>query len=171
MLRTSNISCTNGMQNVDIKCRSKQLTFFKSCRCCTKQNKDIHLTQGQWVFGAVERVSGKCFLTAVPDRSAATLESRILQHILPGTHIISDGWAAHCNLKDIGHGIYQDSFVRYMNFRIMCINEIVFMNDIENLWMRAKRKLHRQFGTSRELFPSYLTQFQYRETVGVANLF
>ncbi|KZS02743.1 Uncharacterized protein APZ42_000090, partial [Daphnia magna] len=29
--------------------------------------------EGVWVFGGVERISGKCFLVAVSDRSATTL--------------------------------------------------------------------------------------------------
>ena len=128
-------------------------------------------TEGHWVFGAVERVSGKCFLTVVPDRSAATLEPLILQHILPGTHIISDGWAAYRNLNDIGHGIYQHSFVVHERNFVDPHYPEIHMQNIENLWMRAKRKLRRQFGTSKELFPSYLKEFQYREMVGDANLF
>jgi len=43
---------------------------------------------GHWVFGGVERVSGKCFLVEVPDRRAPTLENLLVQHVLPGTHII-----------------------------------------------------------------------------------
>ena len=46
-------------------------------------------------------------LGVVPDRSAGTLEPIILQHLLPGTHIISDGWAAYCNLGLLANGIYQ----------------------------------------------------------------
>ena len=46
---------------------------------------------GHWVFGGIERGSGKCFLVEVPDRRAVTLKEAIMQYILPGTHIISDG--------------------------------------------------------------------------------
>jgi len=45
---------------------------------------------GHWVFGGIERDSGKCFLIEVPDRCAATLQPLIEQYILPGSHIMSD---------------------------------------------------------------------------------
>ena len=51
--------------------------------------------EGHWVFGAVEKRTRRCFLVEVPDRTAATLGSIIRRWILPGTHIISDGWAAY----------------------------------------------------------------------------
>ena len=41
-------------------------------------------------------------------------------------------------------------------------NPTIHTNNIENTWMRAKRKLKRQFGTSEELFPSYLAEFLWR---------
>jgi len=47
---------------------------------------------GHWVFGGIEKDSGKCFLIEVPDRYAATLQPFIEQYILPGSHIVSDGW-------------------------------------------------------------------------------
>jgi len=40
---------------------------------------------GLWVFGGVERESGKCFMQIVARRNARTLEPIIEQHILPGT--------------------------------------------------------------------------------------
>jgi len=86
---------------------------------------------GHCFFGGVERLSGKCFLVQVPDRRAPTFENLLVQYILPSTHIISDGWAAYANLDRIA--------------------EVV-----ENMWIRAKQKLKRQFGNSRDLFPSYL---------------
>ena len=50
-------------------------------------------------------------MVEVPDRTAATLEALILQHCLPGTHIISDGWAAYRNVAALQNGIYQHSVV------------------------------------------------------------
>jgi hypothetical protein len=38
---------------------------------------------GHWVFGGIERGTGKCFLVEVPDRRAATLEPLIQRFILP----------------------------------------------------------------------------------------
>lgn len=57
-----------------------------------------HYREGHWVFGWCERKTGKCFLIEVPDRSAPTLQAEILRHILPGSHFISDGWAAYANI-------------------------------------------------------------------------
>ena len=50
--------------------------------------------EGHWVFGGVERGSNRCFMVEVPDRTAATLEALIQRYILPGSHIVSDGWSA-----------------------------------------------------------------------------
>ena len=54
---------------------------------------------GQWVFGGVERGSGKCFLVPVKKRNAATLLPLIHEYILPGTTIYSDKWAAYNKIR------------------------------------------------------------------------
>ena len=38
----------------------------------------------------------------------------------------------------------------------------VHTEQVENMWKRAKRKLRRQYGMSRALFPSYLHKFVFR---------
>ena len=58
--------------------------------------------EGQWVFGGVERGSGKCFLVPVERRDSATLLQIIEEWILPGTTIISDCWKAYNCLEDAG---------------------------------------------------------------------
>lgn len=126
---------------------------------------------GHWVFGGVERESGKCFLVEVPDRSAATLEAKIVQHILPGTVIMSDGWAAYRNIGQLQHGIYDHSVVVHDRNFVDPDDSSIHTQNIENLWMRAKRKLKRQCGTSRTLFPSYLREFEFRSIVGTGNIF
>ncbi|KAK7507258.1 hypothetical protein BaRGS_00001193 [Batillaria attramentaria] len=117
---------------------------------------------GHWVFGGIERDSGKCFMVEVPDRSRATLEPIVLQYILPGSHIISDGWRAYGNLAQVGGGIYLHDVIVHDQHFVDPNNPTIHTNNIENTWMRAKRKLKRQFGTSEVLFPSYLAEFLWR---------
>jgi len=55
------------------------------------------------------RKSGKCFLVKVPHRHELTLLQLIERHIglLPGSHIVSDGWRSYINR--IHNGIYEHS--------------------------------------------------------------
>ena len=110
-----------------------------------------------------ERGSGKCFLVEVPDRRAVTLKEAIVQYILPGTHIISDGWATYAQIENINHGIYRlDVIVHHEHF-VDPNDDAIHTQNVENLWMRVKRKLRRQFGTSETLFTSHLHEFVWRE--------
>lgn len=62
--------------------------------------------EGHWVFGGVERRSGKCFVVEVPDRRAETLREILERWVLPGSHIISDGWAAYAHIDEWNNGVY-----------------------------------------------------------------
>ena len=42
---------------------------------------------------------------------------------------------------------------------------------VENFWMRAKWKLRQQCGTSESLFPSYLSEFMYRNRLRDLDVF
>jgi len=121
--------------------------------------------QGHWVFGGIERGLGKCFLVDVPDCTAATLQAKIRQYILPGSHIIADGWAAYANVCAIGGGIYMHKVVVHERHFVDPHDEDIHTQNVENMWMCAKRKLRRQFGTSRDLFPSYIHGFVFRNLV------
>jgi hypothetical protein len=48
-----------------------------------------HPVKGQWVFGGVERASGRTFLVPVPGRTADTLTNVIRVWIEPGTTLSS----------------------------------------------------------------------------------
>lgn len=63
---------------------------------------------------------------------------------------------------DIEDGIYMHSVVVHERNFVDPVDPEIHTQNIENLWMRAKRKLKRQFGTSRALFPSYLDEFAFR---------
>jgi len=55
--------------------------------------------EGQWVFGGVERETGKCFLVPVENRNAKTLITLITKWIKKGSIIISDCWKAYNSIR------------------------------------------------------------------------
>jgi transposase-like protein len=62
-----------------------------------------HPVKGQWVFGGVERESGKTFLLPVQDRTADTLMTIIRDWIEPGTTVIIECWGANHPLGSQGY--------------------------------------------------------------------
>ena len=90
-----------------------------------------------------------------------------------GSRIISDAWRAYHRLdeSDQGVAVYtHDVIVHQRNF-VSPQDESVHTQNIENTWQRAKRKLKRQYGTSEELFPSYISEFLWRNKFRNNNLF
>jgi hypothetical protein len=71
-----------------------------------------HPVKGQWVFGGVERESGRTFLVPVPDRTADTLMAVLDALIEPGTTVISDCWGAYRNLDTHGYTPHRKPYHR-----------------------------------------------------------
>lgn len=137
--------------------------FFKR-----KYNRG-RLRSAQWVFGAVERNSKKCFLVPVENRTKETLLEIIRQRIRPGTRIISDGWRAYRDL--VNDGNYEYSFVIHEDNFVSPNDPSIHTQNIENLWLHAKRLLRKQFGTTEELLLGYLYEFMFRNRYSKENLF
>jgi hypothetical protein len=73
-----------------------------------KYNKG-HPVEGNWVWGAVERIvdpntgqasAGRCVMVVVPKRDIPTLKPLILRFIKPGSYIISDCYSSYKGTKD-----------------------------------------------------------------------
>lgn len=126
---------------------------------------------GHWVFGAIERDSGRCFLAEIPNRNAQTLLALIEEHVLPGSHVMSDELPAYEDIGQINDGIYMHSVVEHKKHFVNPHDSDVNTQTIENLWMQAKRKLRRQCGTSEKLFPSYLHEFVFRNALRHTDIF
>ena len=65
--------------------------------------------EGYWVLGMVEQESNLCMTVAVESRSADVLIPIIAQHALPGTRVLTDGWAAYNQLpqhKAVNHRLH-----------------------------------------------------------------
>ena len=92
----------------------------------------------------------------------------MFRYILPRTIIMSDGWRAYGAIDQLNAGIYEHRVVIHEeNF----IDPNVHTQNIENLWMRVKRDLKYQFGTSQDLFPSYLHAFIWANKFKHSDLF
>jgi hypothetical protein len=86
----------------------------------------------RWVFGGVCRGSKDCFLVTVPDRTRQTLEAAIQAHVLPGTHLLSDGWASYGQIDRIGGGIFTHEVIIHEMFFVDPTDDQVHTQSVEN---------------------------------------
>ena len=116
--------------------------------------------EGHWVFGAIERATGHCIVQVVQDRTAATLVALVQQWMLPGTHVRRLGGVRRHQSTSRRHLL-----ARRRDPRAELCPPDIHTQNVECMWMRAKRKLKRQVGTSRELFTTYLREFMWLQPV------
>jgi len=91
----------------------------------------------QWVFGGVERESGKTFLVPVQDRTPDTLMTVISDWIEPGTTVISDCSVAYRDLE--AHGYTHETVRRTIGFVDQQTG--AHINTIKSTWHHAKAYL------------------------------
>jgi len=114
--------------------------------------------EGQWVFGGVERDSGRTFLVAVHDRSSETLSEIIKQWILPGTTVITDCWKAYDRLK------YERYDHLRVNHSISFVDEDTgaHTNTIESTWRHVKASLNPYNRKGEVCYIGALAEFMFR---------
>ena len=122
-----------------------------------KYNRGRALDQ-VWVFGAVERGTGKCFFQIVADRTERTLLEIIRERIKTGTTIISDMHRAYYNLSQYG---YNHLTVNHSQNFVDPLTG-AHTQTIESIWGALKQFLRR---IGRNLGPhieEYMAEFLYR---------
>ena len=119
----------------------------------------------QWVFGMVERRRGIASVIAVDDRKAETLLPIIQEHVVPGTTIHSDEWAAYNRMHALG---YHHRTVNHSQEFVA--EDGTNTNTIEGLWgnLRCEQRIRR--GTSKPLIQSRLDEFCMRTYVRKNNI-
>lgn len=125
----------------------------------------------RWVFGGVERGTGRCFAEVVENRSAATLLPLIEKWIAPGSRIVSDGWQAYNTIPEIQSNIYTHDIIVHQENFIDPNDADIHTQTIESFWNKVKRKWKRQNGTSAALFSSYVDEFVWRSYSNNMNIF
>lgn len=118
-----------------------------------------HRVEGVWVLGGVERTEArKMFAVAVPNRSAATLETIIDYHVRPGSIIYTDSWRGYLGLGQLNN--YQHYMVNH-SATFVDPTTGVHTNTIEGTWAAMKRRISARCRT-KELVEEHLDEFIWR---------
>ena len=107
------------------------------------------LIEGQWVLGGICRETREIFLVTLPKNKIdrQTLEPLTLEHVAPGSTIITDCWKAYDNLGAEG---FQHLTVNH-SYNFVDPTTGAHSNSVENLWWQIKPQLpdtHRQLDTA-----------------------
>ena len=118
------------------------------------------ISRGTWVFGLVERGSGRALAFRVPSRTRETLVAGLVQQFVgAGTTIISEKFFPYFNLNGLGyiHVIvnHSENFVDPFTG--------AHSNTIEGVWSQIKKKLKAMSGTLKSKLPRYLDEFNWRK--------
>ncbi|KAG0426477.1 hypothetical protein DMUE_5965 [Dictyocoela muelleri] len=110
-----------------------------------------------WVFGIVERETGKCFIKVIEDRKRATLEKIITSIVRESTIICTDQAKMYNSLNEIG----------YIHFNVCHKTNFVdpdtgaHTQTIESLWNHFKKKKHCDYGISKTRLVDYCEVFNF----------
>ena len=155
--RICSLKILNG--NVKLGGRGKTVEIDESMFGHKRKYNRGRVSKGTWVFGMVERDSGRALTFRVPDRSRETLVTRLVQEFVrPGTIIISDKFSPYFNLNNIG---YIHLMVNHSKNFVDPVTG-AHTNTIEGLWNQVKKKLKRMSGTFKDKLPGYLDEFNWQ---------
>ena len=100
------------------------------------KGKDMRKEQ-VWVFGMLDRKTGKIYFELVKKRDADTLLKIIYDHVLPGTQLHSDCWKSYERIKDLN----KEYIHKKVNHSVTFIApDGTHTNRIESLWNKSKIK-------------------------------
>ena len=142
--------------NVKLGDRGKMVEIDESMFGHKRKYNRGRISRGTWVFGMVERGSGR----ALANRTRETLVAGLAQQFVgPGTTIISDEFSPYFNLNSLG---YIHIMVNHSeNFVDPFIG--AHSNTIEGVWSQIKKKLKAMSATLKSKLPSYLDEFNWRK--------
>ncbi|KAF0763162.1 Myb DNA-bind 2 domain-containing protein [Aphis craccivora] len=131
--------------------KKKRLNFDESKFGRRKYHRGHHV-EGQWVFGGVERETGRCFLVPVEKRDKDTLLTIIKDWILPGTLIISDCWKFNV-FRGYSHLTVNHS-IEFKN------PESAHTNNIEGMWCHTNASIT-QYSRKKHFYAGYLAKYMF----------
>ena len=115
-----------------------------------------------WIFGGIERNTGRCFLVEVARRDRATLLPLIVQYIAPGTRILSDEWASYAQIAAIPGQNYSHDAVNHSQNFVDPNDPTVHTQTVEGMWSHVKKYFRQKHGTNDVQFTSHLHAWVFR---------
>ncbi|CAG2245829.1 unnamed protein product [Mytilus edulis] len=120
-----------------------------------------------WIFGMVEASSKRIIMYPVDKRDSHTLFPLIKKHILPGSRIFSDSWAAYIPLNKAGYEHF--SVCHKTSFKQIYKNEDTgeyvkcCTNPVKGAWKLSKDHFRRINGTNTKQFEQHLAEIIWRK--------
>lgn len=107
------------------------------------------------VFGILER-QGKVMVTVVPNVSAETLIGLTVKTVRRGSIVYTDKFRSYNSLMFCGYRhLKVDHNKRFSSGK-------VYINGLEGFWSWAKERIIKHHGVSKEKFPLYLKELEFR---------
>ena len=128
---------------------------------CRRKYHRGRLLLDVWIFGGVCREDKQVFAVVVKNRQSDTLWKEILQHIAPGTTIMSDSWGGYCVIDKQKNPIFYHFCVNHSK-NFVDPKTGAHTQYIERLWKKLKRTNLRYEGIPRDQVPSHLAEFIWR---------
>ena len=116
------------------------------------------------MFGGIDHDTPECFAVLVEHRNAATLLPIIPEFILSGTTILSDRWAAYNSIESVPNNNEHQTDNHSVNF--VDSETHAHIQNVENIWMRMKRKKKHQMGQYNTLLSTHLAEFMWQRKSG-----
>ncbi|KAG0431935.1 hypothetical protein DMUE_5527 [Dictyocoela muelleri] len=110
-----------------------------------------------WVFGIIERETGRCYIKVVEDRKRSTLEKIINEIVVKSTIVCTDQAKVYGSLNEIGYIHFDVCHKRnFVDPETGCHTQT-----IESLWNHFKKKKHMEYGIARKLLEAYCEIFTF----------
>ena len=139
-----------------------------------RKNNKGRILKEIWIFGGIERTTGKCFVVELIEgfnlqgltrderlkrlpRDKATLIPIIQQYIKPGSTIYSDGWSAYEGLTDVG---YKHGVVIHKENFLNPDDKGIHTQKIERLWRDLKEWVKRS-GMRARFLKQYISRWLF----------
>ena len=154
-------ACLEYLMNIQkqIGGNGKIVEIDETLMCRRKYHKGRLLNQ-VWIFGGICIDDKEIFAVIVPDRKTETLEKEILEHIAPGSIIISDSWNSYNNIENLNNGYHHLTVNHSENF--VDPDTGADTQEIERLWREMKMCNKKSNGINRCHVYSHIGEFIWR---------